>query len=251
MASRMDRYNDRPGNSNGRSRKNEDLYKRIQDMDSYSNIEAVHTIAKTNEIDITKVRELIKNRENYKREKQYRNAFNIEDKPKEKEIDKFFQDEKTYDIMDVLDKAKVNHNEDKANRSLKKMHYDVINELNLRNEKYDDSEEELKDLINTITNKNDSEDVGLLDNLTSNTMVGDASSIHKIVEEEKEEQKKNDNTAEMDKSFFTSTMSFSDEDFEEFKNMGKHVRKNNILIIILMIIIILAIIGFVIFLLMR
>ena len=251
MASRMDRYYESISNSNGRSTKNKDLYRKIQNMDGYSNIEAVHTIAKTNEIDITKVRELIKNRENYKREKQYRNAFNIEDKPKETEVKKYFQDDKSYDIMDVLDKAKVNYNEDNTNRSLKNTHYDVLNELNLRNNNYEDSEEELKDLINTITNKNDNDDVGLFDELTSNTTVGDASSIHKIIEEEKEEQKKNDNTAEMDKSFFTSTMSFSDEDFEEFKNMGKRVRKNNILIIILMIIIILAIIGFVIFLLMR
>ena len=250
MASRMDRYYEGPINSSGRSRKNKDLYKKIQDMDSYSNIEAVHTIAKTNEIDITKVKELIKNRENYKREKQYRNAFNIEDKPKETEVKKYFQEDKNYDIMDVLDKAKVNHNEDNANRSLKKMHYDIINELNLRNEKYDDSEEELKDLINTITDKND-DDVGLLNELTSDTMVGDASSIHKIIEEEKEDQKKIDNTSEMDKSFFTSTMSFNDEDFEEFKNMGRNVKKNNILIIILMIIIVLAIIGFILFLILR
>lgn len=252
MASRMDRYYDRPSNSSGRSRKNEDLYRKIQDMDGYSNIEAVHTIAKTNEIDITKVKELIRNRENYKREKQYRKAFNIEDKPKETEVKEYFQDDKNYDIMDILNKAKDNHNEDTSNRSLKNTHYDLLNELNLRNENYEDGEAELKDLMNTISNKkDDSDDVGLLDELTSNTMVGEASSIHNIIEEEKNEKKKMDNTAEMDKSFFTSTMSFSDEDFEEFKNMGKNVKKNNILIIILMIIMVLAIIGFVLFLIVR
>ena len=250
MVSRMDRYYDRSSNSAVRSRKNEDLYKKIQDMDGYSNIEAVSTIAKTNEIDITKVKELIKNRENYKREKQYRKAFNIEDKPKEVSADKYFQDDKNYDIMDILNKAKDSHNEDTTNRSLKNTHYDLLNELNLRDNNYEDGEEELKDLINNIDSKKD-DGVGLLDELTSDTMVGDASSIHKIIEDEKVEQKKMDNTSEMDKSFFTSTMSFSDEDFEEFKNMGKNVKKNNILIIILMIIMVLAIVGFVIFLIVR
>lgn len=254
MASRMDRYYEKPRNPRARSARNEELYKRIQDMDSYTNIEAVETIAKTNEIDISKVREMIKNRENYKKEREYRSAFNIKnDQPKQQQVNNFFEDEKNYDIMDVLNKAKDSHEEDNTNRSLKNTHYDVIKELNLRNNNYDDSEEELKDLINTVTNKNNStdDDVGLLDDLTSNTMVGEASSIHKILEDEKKQQEKVENTSEMDKSFFTSAMSFSDKDFEDLKNMGQHVKKNNLLLIIMIIIVLLAIAGVIVFLMVR
>lgn len=253
MASRMDRYYEKPRAPRARSSRNEDLYKKIQDMDTYSNIEAIESISRTNEVDISKVKEMIKNRENYKKQRQYRNVFNIEDEvPKEVETENFFKEEKNYDIMDVLNKAKDNHEQDNTNRNLKNMNYDVINELNLRNNNYEDGEEELKDLINTITSKRKQDDEGdLLDELTSDTMVGEASSIHKILESEKKEQQKVDNTSEMDKSFFTSAMSFSDKDFEDLKSMGNHVKKNNILIIIMIVIFLLVISGVVIFLIVR
>ena len=99
--------------------------------------------------------------------------------------------------------------------------------------------------------KEDTEDGGLLDDLTSDTMVGEASSIHKILEDEKNQQKKFDSTSEMDKSFFTSAMSFTDKDFEELKDMGHRVKKNNLLLIIMIIIILLAIAGVVVFLIVR
>lgn len=251
MASRMDRYYEKPRNPRARSARNEELYKKIQDMDSYSNIEAIETIAKTNEIDITKVREMIKNRENYKKEKQYRNVFNIEqEKNNEVQVKEFFEEEKNYDIMDVLNKAKDSHEEDNSNRSLKNLNYDVIKDLNLRKTNYEDGEDELKDLINTITSKGSEDDIGLLDDLTSNTMVGEASSIHKILEDEKKQQKM-DTTSEMDKSFFTSAMSFTNKDFEDLKNMGKHVKKNNLLLIILIISIILIVAGIIVYLIVR
>ena len=253
MASRMERYYEKPRAPRARSARNEDLYKRIQDMNEYSNIETIESISKTNEIDISKVKEMIKNRENYKKQRQYQNVFSIEEeKPREVEVNKYFEEEKNYDIMDVLNKAKDNHEEDNTNRSLKNTHYDVINELNLRNNNYEDSEEELKDLISTVTSKkNNDEDGGLLDDLTANTMVGEASSIHKILEEEKNQQKKVDNTSEMDKSFFTSAMSFTDKDFEDLKNMGNRVKKNNILLIIMIVVILLVIGGFIVFLIVR
>ena len=251
MASRMDRYYEKPRNPRARSARNEELYKKIQDMDTYSNIAAVEMIAKTNEIDISKVKEMIKNRENYKKEKQYRNAFNIEqDNPKKEDVQTYFEEEKNYDIMDILNKAKNGHEEDNTNRSLKNTQYDVINELNLRNDNYEDSEEELKDLIHTIAQKKN-EDSGLLDDLTSDTMVGEASSIHKILEDEKKQQSNVDNTSEMDKSFFTSAMSFTDKDFEDLKNMGHRVKKNNILLIIMIIVFILAIVLVLLFLVLR
>lgn len=251
MASRMDRYYEKPRNPRARSARNESLYKQIQDLDTYSNIEAVATIAKTNEIDITKVKEMIKNRENYKKTKQYRDALNVEkEEKKEENPKKYFEQEKNYDIMEVLNKARDSHEEDNTNRSLKNTTYDVLKELNLRNNKYEDSEEELKDLINTITSKNDTS-IGLFDDLTSDTMVGEASSIHKILEEEKRQQEKIESTSEMDKSFFTSAATFSEKDFEDLRNMTHKVKRNNLLLIILSIVVAIIIAGIIIFLIVR
>ena len=66
MASRMDRYRQKEE----RSTKNESLYRRIQDSSSYSNIEGIAEYDKTNEIDITRVKAMLQNRENYQKQKQ-------------------------------------------------------------------------------------------------------------------------------------------------------------------------------------
>lgn len=254
MATRMDRYYEKPRNPRARSARNESLYKRIQDLETYSNIEAVATISKTNEIDITKVKEMVQNRENYKKEKKYRTVLNIDEEEKRDEpVKDYFEKEKNYDIMDVLNKAKDGReDEDNKNRSLKNTHYDVLKELNLRRNNYEDGEEELKDLINTITRKKDGDDeLDLFEDLKSDTMVGEASSIHKLLEEEKRQQEKIDNTAEMDKTFFTSTIGFSEKDFEDLQNIKHHVKRNNVLIISLLIAVSIIIIGLIIFFIVR
>ena len=70
MASRMDRYKNQESVRLGRSEKNQSLYEQIASLDSYTNIEGVATIEKTNEIDISKVKEMLKNRENFKKQKE-------------------------------------------------------------------------------------------------------------------------------------------------------------------------------------
>jgi len=251
MATRMDRYYEKPRNPRARSTRNESLYKKIQDLDTYSNIEAVASISNSNEIDITKVQELVKNRENYKKEKKYRNALNItEEETKEEPKINFFEEEKNYDIMDVLNRAKDEHegNEQEI-RKLKNNHYDLLKELNISKRHDSDDGEELKGLINTITKKDlsSTSDVGLLDELTSNTMVGEASSIHKILEDEKKQQDI-ENTSDMDKSFFTSTIGFTEKDFEDLQNIKHHVKRNNTLVITLIIIVSLIIVALILFL---
>ena len=251
MATRMDRYYEKPRNPRARSTRNESLYKKIQDLDTYSNIEAVASISNSNEIDITKVQELVKNRENYKKEKKYRNALNItKEETKEEPKINFFEEEKNYDIMDVLNRAKDEHegNEQEI-RKLKNNHYDLLKELNISKRHDSDDGEELKGLINTITKKDlsSTSDVGLLDELTSNTMVGEASSIHKILEDEKKQQDI-ENTSDMDKSFFTSTIGFTEKDFEDLQNIKHLVKRNNTLVITLIIIVSLIIVALILFL---
>ena len=81
MASRMDRYRQKEE----RSIKNESLYRRIQDSSSYSNIEGIAEYDKTNEIDITRVKAMLQNRENYQKQKQY-NTLIEKDEVKHEEV---------------------------------------------------------------------------------------------------------------------------------------------------------------------
>lgn len=253
MASRMERYlNSNEGYN--RSTKNKNLYKEIQNLDSYTNIEAVSTIEKTNEIDITKVKELLKNRENYKKEKKYLQALNKKQDKKEELVKKYEEPEKSYDIKEVLDKAKIERKEEKNRyHDLKNTQYNILKSLQLKDKDYTE-EEELKELIYTITNNSKlnklaNEDSGLLDDLKSDTMVGDADSIKKIIDEEKNNYQ--DDTMDLDKSFFTSSLGFKAEDFEDLKDIKHNIKKNNLLIKVLLGVIGVAIVGFIVFMMLK
>lgn len=253
MASRMDRYYKNEVVSSGRSTKNKSLYKQIEDLDNYTNIEGVATIEKTNEIDISKVQEMLKNRENYKKQKQYRSLIK-EEKEVEKPIIEEKQEIRNYDIRDILSKAKEEPKDEASYRSLGEEQYNTLKSLSIKGKSYDieKEEEELKDLINTITAKkaltklDDTDDVGLLDDLKSDTMVGDVSSIKKIIEEEKEvikNIKEEDLKEEIDKSFYTSSFGFTQKDFEELKNMNHNIKKSNKFIIVLLVVLIVFVIA--------
>ena len=73
MKSRMDRYYNDDEQFVGRSKKNEQLY-REKDYSVYSSNETV--IDTNNEIDITKLKDIIRSREDYQRAKSYRNMLN-------------------------------------------------------------------------------------------------------------------------------------------------------------------------------
>lgn len=256
MASRMDRYHKDSNTSPGRSIKNKSLYKQIEDLDSYTNIEGVATIEKTNEIDISKVKELLKNRENYKKQRQYINLMGKEEKREEKKEEPI-EEVKNYDVKDLL--SKIKPNDESSNRSLRKEQYEALKKYNDKNRRDNTNKDsdDLKELLNTLVNDDDlkaladTNDVGLLDELKSNTMVGDASSIKRILDEEKQNIK-NGNTMELDKSFYTSSFGFTATDFEELKNINHKIKKDNKFIIILLVVLILLIIlGIVFFLIIK
>lgn len=255
MASRMDRYRQKEE----RSTKNESLYRRIQDSSSYSNIEGIAEFDKTNEIDITRVKAMLQNRENYQKQKQY-NTLIEKDEVKHEEVIDDYEEIKNYDIKEVLDKAKEDWDApNEKYRSLKNIRYDILDRLNLK--ATPEEEQELQDLIDTIAMRNmqeesnDSDDLGLLDDLKSNTMVGDASSIKKIIDEAKEEEERVEvekieaekaqqfNVEELDKSFYTSTFEFSSNDFEGLMNMGEDLKKHNVLLTILIVVLVLALLA--------
>lgn len=263
MASRMDRYHNNSTTTGKRSHRNESLYDSIYNENvEYSNVEGIARIEKTNEIDISRIREMLKQEEERKHKKENQPVFKrtitvptIEDK---KEI----REEKNYDIRDILTKAKQEKNDEEKNqyRNLKNTQYNILKNIKLDNEigKNEDALEkenrELRELIHTITSNSTLEHLNdkdlsldLLNDLKSeNTTTNelDKNSIKKILEEAKSKQKEEEpeEVRELDKSFFTSSLNFDDEDFEELKELNSKYRLNNILIKILIVIVILAII---------
>ena len=246
MASRMDRYYKNELVESGRSSKNKSLYDEIEKLDNYSNIEGVATIEKTNEIDISKVQEMIRNRENYQKQKQLKSILEEEKEELDKTPDEI-EETKNYDIKDLLSKIEEEATNERKTRSLDKDQYEALKKLKIKAKKYDidKEEEELKQLINTISStkalndiKNSDGDVGLLDDLKSDTVVGDASSIKKILEEEKQEAKLESTNTQIDKSFYTASFEFTKKDFEELKDINHNIKKSNKFIIVLLVVLI-------------
>lgn len=255
MASRMDRYYKSSNSSMERSRKNKDLYKKVHN-ESRSGIDSISSISRANEIDISKIKDIVSDRESFKKERKLKESignsglnidipskkssddnYDIMDiKPEKISVGEEKKVVKNYDLSDVLNKAMDEYNEDDSkNRNLKNLEYTDLNSLNLHKKEYKNSELELKDMIKSIHNTSNLNKIGddalLLDSLKSDTMVGD-SSIKKVLEQDKEEEQK-DSTKELDKSFFTNTFDFADEDFDELLARKKGKKKKIIIAIII------------------
>ena len=262
MASRMDRYHSNDMESKKRSRRNESLYDSIyNDNIEYSNVEGIARIEKTNEIDINRIREMLRQEEEKKRknmsEPVFKRTIPLPPIPEKDEI----KDERNYDIRDILVKAKKDKSDEEKNqyRNLKNTQYNILKNIKLddqigQKEKEDESQE-LKELIHTITNHKALEQINdrdlsldLLDDLKSdhtNTSTLNKESIQKILQEAKEKQKEEEpaeEVRELDKSFFTSSLNFDDEDFEELRELSSKYHRNSILIKILIAIVVIAII---------
>lgn len=244
MASRMEKYYNTNNAIKQRSQKNQDLYRDIYDLVEYSNIEGIATMEKSNEIDITKIKKMLKNREEYKKQKEYRKIINKDD---EKEIinNSFShkEEDKNYDIRDILNKAKDKKPEENSYRSLDDTNYNILKNLKLDNLKnYDldeDNEDDLKELINTITNtsmlnKMNDHELGLnMFDLESNnnTIVAGKKSIKDLLEQAKEIDENNiKHTRELDKSFYSNSLNFSKEDFEDINEKLSNKKTKKIIL---------------------
>lgn len=248
MASRMDRYYKTELISKERSSKNRSLYEEMDDLSKYSNIEGVASIQNSNEIDIDKVKEMLKNSENYGNQKRYERLLREEETSENKSLD----NTRSYDINSALSKIKKNDLNDEY-RKLDSEQYNALKTVKNKNLGFDieKEEQELKELIHTlyaskteIQNKLnntsfESNDVGLLDDLKSNTVVGDAASIKSIIEEEKNSSK--DEEEAIDNSFYTKSFGFTSSDFEELKDINHKIKKSNRYIIILLVVLIVAV----------
>lgn len=234
MPSRMEKYYINSQSRTSRTTRNTELYRNLYDGKEYTNVEGIATIEKSNEIDLNKIQELLKAHEEFKQDKKpiiKRQIRKIEEETDDTE-------EKNYDIMDVLNKAKNEYNDDNKSRSLKNTQYNILKNINIKEKEDDDS---LKDLINTITNTSVLNKLGdrdlslnLLEELKSdnNTMIG-AKGSNDIFKVDLERVKDRDDNDEIDKSFYTSSLNFDEKDFEQLNDIKSSLKKNNILITIL------------------
>ncbi len=239
MPSRMEKYYE----MKSRTVKNKELYRTIYDEAEYSNVEGISVIEKNEKIDIEKIKELINGTNNVNKPKEYKKT---EIKPLVEEI----EEQKNYDIRDVLNKAK-SERTDKDSR-YSNIKYNVLKNVDLHSDpKVPDNfnEEQLKSMIEAISNNSKNDYTSdLLDDLKS---ICDPN-LKKEVKEEINNDAQLQNTKliqdNIDKSFFTSSMDFSSKDFEDLKEIKENIKKNNILTKILLFILLVIIITGVLFL---
>lgn len=226
MQSRMEKYYNNNTSTKRRSEVNQDLYSNIYDDNEY---ETVKTKPVANEIDIAKIKEML--REPTTRIIKQDDVISTQIEPKE---------ERNYDIRDILNKAKGDQEKPK---------YHSLEDIDLTPTKRDRSneieysdEEELKELIDTITNTSllnklgDKElSLNMLSDLESkdNTEIVNNSCIKTVIEEAKKADFK-DEDPELDKSFYTASLGLTKEDFDELKDINQSLKKNNVLVKVLL-----------------
>lgn len=254
MNSRMDRYAETP-NLKSRVERNKDLYEQIKtsDIDKFDIASNATVIGEDiSRIDVDKVKDML--------DKRYRDEYDkrsLKFREQDEEIieDKKY-DTKEYDINAILEKAKKTQNVDYEKERLKKVHdtqYDILKKLNIdetsEEEVMEDNEENIVNLINTITNlelqnskKNSTGNTTALD-LLSDLSDNDTNTVYKTMELDKEEisKKTEDNLDEEDLSI--------EDKYDDFKELEKDLKSNNIAIkvvgiVFVVILIILAVIFF-------
>ncbi len=246
---------------NSRSNRNKNLYGEIYTYGKYSNIEGIASIDNANEVDITKVKEMLKNRENYQKERKYRRITGEYKNPEpvRPTITRTFADleEKNYDIRDVLKEAKENKEPDDKERVLKNTQYNILKNIDLKKELkkedyYDeDSPDDLKDLIHTITSTSMLNKIGdaqlaadlLSDLKDDDTQIGEVKNIKDLIEQDEKYQKATNTKFDeptYDHSFFTSSLKLHKSDFEGGDEQKKMKPFTIVLLIILVIIILVS-----------
>lgn len=209
MRSRMERYERNAQEQTvRRSNKNQELYENIGRNTKYTNFTDV---TNANAFDLGTAQKNYRTREGYHQIKEY-NDFVPEPKVK-KELDEFnylYQDHenKVYDINSVIAEAKKNRikkDEMEAKRKLKNTNYNILASLNpeelekYRKEKVERTkpdEEELRELIDTITSKTLA---GEIDQRTSVDLLSDlmaTNMMDRVEKPQKDEEESPENEIE-------------------------------------------------------
>ena len=238
MDRRSDRYNeDESTNKVVRSRvaKNTSLYDDINSKISY---EEIPTYEANSEINLSSLDMNNLKRSDYQKVKSFKELIDTDDE--EKEVKQVSETKtKNYDINKVLEEAKKNRKLDELEekRRLKEEDYNVLNNLN---KKYlhqkgftEEDNEELKELIDTITSKTmvddikDEEEKELLSELLATTIDIKLESelsktqIQELADERLEQESEDTN------SFYSKSLDLSNEDLMDDKEAEVEIEKEN------------------------
>lgn len=237
MKSRLDKYYE-SDNLRDRTSKNQQLYRTIYEEAEYSNIEGISVIEKNEKINMEMIRELINKNNSTERPKQiikYEKPIIVEE-----QID----DEKSYDIRDVLSKAKDERVTD--DKKIFDTQYNILKNINL-NEQInvpDIKDGDLKEMIEAISTNSKGYTSNLLDDLKS---IYDAT-MHQEISNELEKDNKKE---ELDSSFYTAGMNFKEDDFDDINEVKNDTKQNTVLTTFLIIILSLILISGLVFLLLH
>lgn len=212
-----------------RTELNKDLYNSYENQsydkfDVNSNQEVLKNDAR--KIDVDQIREILDKK--YRDNAPKRKSIQIIE-PEAQELER--ETTKEYDLNAILNKAKsdsdYDYDRNKLNKSVDASK--LVDEIkNKYQEKEETAEEkELKDLIHTIAQieiKNSRKDADLLGLSETNTYEKD-----EIVPEEEE--------------FYTGNLKISEKDFDDFKDIEKDIKSNNILVKILIFVFIIVAIA--------
>ena len=212
---RMDRYNDTSDVPKlTRSDKNQELYDSIGSNTRYTSFSDV---TNSNAIDIS-TKKNSNTREGYHQMKEYQDVVPVPRVKKElEEFKSLYQDRenKVYDINNVLEEARKNRTEKdelEEKRKLKNSSYNILSNLNkeelekYRKEKKEKvihpNDDELRELIDTITSKTLAGDIqaasSLLSDLMATSIMDKVDKPEDIPEEEKEEKDDEDEEDSLD-----------------------------------------------------
>lgn len=197
MKTRMDRYHNKTLSTLKREKRNSFLYDEIYEYkrESESNITLSDN---AREIDINQIKELLDDRENYKRKRAYKEIIGDTKKEIINEINYKEPDEKDYDINEIIKKKKegIDIIDDKI-RKISNTQYDILKGLSLR-----DLEYELKNEPKYLTRTKSYEEektIDLFDNLKGD---GTEELTPKLEEAKIDAKKSTFNTFEFDKKDF-------------------------------------------------
>ena len=266
MKTRMEKYYDEENNNIAlRERKNKNLYENINDyeVEDYE-IKTNATVLDNNakNIDVEKIKKILDTKYN----KQPKRRSIVVDEADYQEPDISLDETREYDINAILEKARSEKEVDYEKERLKKIRdtqYDILNSLDIDTEKKEEPTEEkneLMDLINTITAKelevkNQKEDLDPLDILTDlkgsdNTVVVDG--IHEESESVnetspimslEEADKIKPTIMENKTQDLTSTLQFTQSDFDDFNDLKKEVKSSRALIYIIIVVVCLILVA--------
>lgn len=258
MGSRVDRQNrevtkSRIQNKASRTEKNYELYENLY---SNSNYTGIANITNKAIVEFETLDKKLRSRENYHQIKEYQNLIQTPNNTEKEDLSIFFMEDnkRSYDINDIISDAKqnrINSDEIEQRRRLTNTQYDILSDLKLeRNENKEIKEEELQELINTITSKSLKEDISsaknkelLVELLPTSTNAITVSASKDCLDDtnQTDEQNITDDNIDLDRNFFSQSLEISKKELEnntEFKELEKG---SNILFIILITLIIIVI----------